>query len=194
MKRGGRSASLLHFVIYIFGAVLILTGLKFLRDTAHAPSLETNWLVRIARRFLGITDAYEAPRFFVRRGRARLMTPLFLVLLLVEATDLVFAVDSIPAIYAITDDPFIVFSSNVFAILGPRAMYFVLSGYLAGFVYLKHSLSAILVFVGIKILLTEIHRVHPGLSHGVILATGIGASLLVRRRAAVRAAPTGAAS
>lgn len=121
----------LHWMIYVFGAFLILTGLKFLRGSEHAPSLEGNRLVRLAKRFYPVTEGYEGQRFWVKRNGVPHMTPLFLVLLLVESTDLIFAVDSIPAIYAVTDDPFVVFTSNVFAILGLRALHFVLAGYLA---------------------------------------------------------------
>ncbi|MFN0093174.1 MAG: TerC family protein [Dehalococcoidia bacterium] len=160
----------LHWVIYLFGAFLILTGLKFLRDSGeHAPSLEKNPLVRVAKRFFPVTEAYEGQKFFVRRAGVLMVTPLFLVLLLVESTDLVFAVDSIPAIYAVTDDPFIVFTSNILAILGLRALYFVLSGYLAGMKYLKPALAAILVFVGIKMLLIDVYKIDPLVSLGVII-------------------------
>ncbi|HET7738070.1 MAG TPA: TerC/Alx family metal homeostasis membrane protein, partial [Tepidiformaceae bacterium] len=122
----------LHFVIYIFGAFLIFTGIKFLREEEHDPDLEKNRVVRLARRLFRTTEGYEGQKFFVRREGILFATPLFIVLLLIESTDLVFAVDSIPAIYAITDDPFIVFTSNIFAILGLRSLYFVLSGYLNG--------------------------------------------------------------
>jgi tellurite resistance protein TerC len=122
----------LHWMIYVFGAFLILTGIRFLKNDHGTPSLEDNRLVRLAKRAFPVTEGYEGQKFFVRRQGIRYMTPLFLVLLLVESTDLVFAVDSIPAIYAVTDDPFIVFTSNIFAILGLRALYFVLSGYLSG--------------------------------------------------------------
>ena len=111
-----------HWIIYLFGAFLIFTGYRFLRGGHESPSLERNRLVRIARRFFPVTDGYEGQKFFVTKNGVRFMTPLFLVLLLVESTDLVFAVDSIPAIYAITDDPFIVFTSNILAILGLRAL------------------------------------------------------------------------
>ncbi len=175
----------LHWIIYVFGAFLIFTGIKFLRSSDHAPSLEKNRLVRVAKRFLPVTEAYEGQKFFTRRNGVLFMTPLFLVLLLIESTDLVFAVDSIPAIYAVTDDPFIVFTSNIMAILGLRAMYFVLSGYLAGFTYLKPALAAILVFVGIKMLLIDVFKIHPLLSLGVILGIlglAIAASILKSRR------------
>jgi tellurite resistance protein TerC len=181
----------LHWVIYLFGAFLIFTGLKFLRDTEHAPSLEKNRLVRVARRLFPVTPGYEGQRLFIRRNGILYATPLFLVLLLIESTDLVFAVDSIPAIYAVTEDPFIVFTSNIMAILGLRALYFVLSGYLAGFRYLKPALAAILVFVGSKMLLVDLIKIHPLLSLGVIVAilgAAIAASIL-RRSKEARAEP-----
>ena len=173
-----------HFVIYVFGAFLILTGIKFLRDDGeHAPSLERNWLVRAARRIRPVTAGYEGQRFFVRRGGVLYLTPLFLVLLLIESTDLVFAVDSIPAIFAVTDDPFIVFTSNIFAILGLRALYFVLSGYLAGLAYLKPALAAVLVFVGTKMVLADVYKIDPLVSL-VVIALILGVSVLVAHGAA----------
>ena len=177
----------LHFVIYVFGAFLIYTGLKFLREQEHTPDLEQNRVVRTARRLFRTTEGYEGQRFFVRRRGLLYATPLFLVLLLIESTDLVFAVDSIPAIYAITDDPFIVFTSNIFAILGLRSLYFVLAGYLAGLAYLKPALAAILIFVGAKMLILDFYKVPALASLGVIatiLAVAIAASLLVARRRA----------
>jgi len=170
----------LHFVVYLFGAFLIFTGFRFLRSDDEVPSLEQNKLVRIARRLRPVTEGYEGQSFFVRRKGLLYMTPLFLVLLLVESTDLVFAVDSIPAIYAVTSDPFIVFTSNVFAILGLRALYFVLAGYLSGLVYLKPALAGILVFVGGKMLLVDIYHIPSLASLAVIvgiLGTAIAASI-----------------
>ncbi len=161
----------LHWMIYVFGAFLILTGCRFLRGGHETPSLEKNRLVRFAKRFYPVTEGYEGQRFWVKRNGVRSMTPLFLVLLLVESTDLVFAVDSIPAIYAITDDPFIVFTSNIFAILGLRALYFVLAGYLAGLAYLKPALAAVLVFVGAKMMLVDVYKIPALVSLTVI--TGI---------------------
>lgn len=183
----------LHFVIYIFGAFLIYTGFRFLREQDHEPNLEQNRLVRLARRLFRTTEGYEGQRFFVRRQGVLYATPLFIVLLLIESTDLVFAVDSIPAIYAITDDPFIVFTSNIFAILGLRSLYFVLSGYLAGLAYLKPALAAILVFVGTKMLVIDFFKVPALVSLAVILTiltVAIGASLLVaRKRVGIEAGP-----
>lgn len=176
----------LHFVIYLFGAFLIFTGIKFLREREdHAPDLESNRLVKLARRLFPTTEGYEGQKFFVRRNGVLFATPLFLVLVLIESTDLVFAVDSIPAIYAVTDDPFIVFTSNIFAILGLRALYFVLAGYLAGMAYLKPALAAILVFVGGKMLMIDVYKVPALLSLGVIvtiLTVAVTASIISARR------------
>ncbi|MBA4179529.1 MAG: hypothetical protein C0506_02975 [Anaerolinea sp.] len=177
--------SSLHFVIYIFGAFLIITGIKFLRSHEEAPSLEKNRLVRLARRFFPTTEGYEGQALFVRRKGVLMMTPLFLVLLVIESTDLVFAVDSIPAIYAVTDDPFVVFTSNVFAILGLRSLYFVLAGYLAGLAYLKPALAAILVFVGTKMLIVDLVKIPPLVSLAVImgvLGVAVVASILRPKR------------
>jgi tellurite resistance protein TerC len=175
----------LHWVIYVFGAFLILTGIKFLRGDHATPSLEKNRLVRLARRFYPVTEGYEGQTFFVRRNGVRYLTPLFLVLLLIESSDLVFAVDSIPAIYAVTDDPFIVFTSNIFAILGLRALYFVLGGYLSGLRYLKPALAAVLVFVGAKMVLIDVYKIPSLASLAVILTiltVAFGASFLARRQ------------
>lgn len=179
--------STLHFIIYVFGAFLIFTGIKFLRDQEHAPDLEKNRLVRLARRAFPVTERYEGQGFFVRRKGVLFATPLFLVLVLIESTDLVFAVDSIPAIYAVTDDPFIVFTSNIFAILGLRALYFVLAGYLAGLAYLKPALAAVLVFVGTKMLIIDVYKIPALVSLGVIIAiltVAIVGSILAQKRRA----------
>jgi tellurite resistance protein TerC len=175
----------LHWMIYVFGAFLIVTGLKFLRADHEPPSLEKNRLVRLARRFFPVTPGYEGQAFFVKRDGRRFMTPLLLVLLLVESTDLVFAVDSVPAIYAVTDDPFIVFTSNIFAVLGLRALYFVIAGYLAELRYLNEGLAAILIFVGTKMVIADFYKIPALASLGVIvtiLIVAFGASLLVQLR------------
>ncbi len=158
------------WVMYIFGAILLVTGVRFLREQHAEPSIENNRVLRFARRFIRTTDGYEGASFFVRRNGVLFATPLFLTLLLVESTDLVFAVDSIPAIFAITTDPFIIFTSNVFAILGLRALYFVLGGFLGDLKYLKPALAAILVFVGTKMLLLEWVHLHPLISLLVIVS------------------------
>lgn len=179
--------SSLHWMIYVFGAFLILTGIRFLRGGHGEIDPENNWLIRLARRFYPVTDGYVGQKFFVTINGVRHLTPLFLVLLLVEMTDLIFAVDSIPAIYAITSDPFIVFTSNVMAILGLRSLYFVLAGFLAGLRYLKVGLAGVLVFVGIKMLLIDVYKFNPLVSLAiiaVILGSAVVASVVANRRSA----------
>lgn len=159
------------WIIYVFGAILVVTGLRMLRSGDEKVEPDRNPLVRLARRFLPVTAGYEGQAFFVRHGGKLLATPLFLVLLVVEWSDLVFAIDSIPAIFAITRDPFIVYSSNVFAILGLRALFFVLSGAMNSFVYLKPGVALILVFVGIKMTLAAWYHLPALVSLAVILGT-----------------------
>lgn len=174
-----------HFLVWIFGAFLVVTGVKMaLHDNAELHP-EKNPLVRLARKIFRVTEAYEGQAFFVRRAGRLFATPLFLVLLVVESMDLVFAVDSVPAIFAVTADPFLVYTSNVFAILGLRSLYFLLAGIMGRFVYLKLGLSVILVFVGLKMALVELVKVPVGISLGVIglvLAVSVVASLLATRR------------
>lgn len=175
-----------HWVIYVFGAFLIITGIKmaFQKDTKVHP--ERNPVVRLFKRFFPVTDRYEGSRFFVKENGRRLATPLFIVLLVVETTDLIFAVDSIPAILAITLDPFIVYTSNVFAILGLRALYFALAGIMQIFHYLHYGLSFVLVFVGVKMVLADFYKIPIaaalGVVAGAILASVI-ASLLMPKQA-----------
>lgn len=181
---GAALLSAFHFIIYIFGGFLVITGLRFLRSEEEAPSLERSRVVRLFRRFVRTTEAYEGQSFFTRRNGVLFATPLFLVLLMIESTDLIFAIDSVPAIFAITEDPFIVFTSNVFAILGLRSLYFVLNGYLSDLRYLKPALAAVLVFVGTKMALLDVYKVDPLISLAVIvgiLGIAVAASLLVRR-------------
>lgn len=176
-----------HLVIYLFGAFLIYTGIKFLRGRAAEPVLEENRVLRLARRLFPTTATYEGARFFVRRGGVLHATPLFLVLVLIESTDVVFAVDSIPAIFAVTRDPFIVFTSNIFAILGLRALYFFLAGYLAELKYLKPALAVVLIFVGGKMLLVDLYKVPAPASLAfiaLVLGVAVVGSVRVQRRAA----------
>ncbi len=170
-----------HWVLYVFGAFLILTGgrLAFEKDKEIQP--EKNPILRLVRRLMPVTEGYEQDRFFVRRSRRLWATPLFVVLLVVETTDLIFALDSIPAILAITLDPFIVYTSNVFAIMGLRALFFALSGLMRMFHYLHYGLAAVLVFVGAKMLLSDVIHIPIGLSLGVVaglLSSSIFASIL----------------
>jgi tellurite resistance protein TerC len=164
-----------HWVIYLFGGILVVTGIKMARRVeAYDPS--RNPLLKLARRALPLTDGYRGDRFWVKEAGRWMATPLFLVLLLVEATDVVFAIDSIPAIFAVTQEPFLVYTANVFAILGLRSMYFLLADVVHRFVYLKYGLAAVLVFVGAKMILVDIYKIPTGVSLGVV-ATVIGASI-----------------
>ena len=170
-----------HWVIYVFGGILIVTGIKMARRVeAYDPA--SNPVLRLARRFLPLTDRFHGERFWVREGGRWLATPLFLVLLLVEATDLVFAIDSIPAIFAVTEEPFLVYTANVFAILGLRSMYFLLAGIVGRFVYLKYGLAAVLVFVGAKMMLVDVFKIPVALSLAVV-AVLIGGSIVASLRA-----------
>jgi len=179
-----------HWIVYVFGAFLVLTGIRMGTQTEHSIEPGSNPVIRLVRRLLPVTNVYHGQHFFVREeigGVPRwVATPLFIVLVLVETTDLIFAVDSIPAIFAITQDPFIVYTSNVFAILGLRALYFLLAGVIHRFHYLKVGLAIVLVFVGSKMLLVDVRPVPIGLSLAVIasvLGASVAASLLWPRRA-----------
>lgn len=148
-----------HWLIYIFGGFLIVTGIRMLTSGDIKIEPEKNPMVRMARKLFPVTPVFEGDRFFVNKEGRTWATPLFLVVILIETTDLIFAVDSIPAILAISDDPFIVYTSNVFAILGLRSLYFALAGIEKYFRYLKYGLSAILVFVGAKMCLTDFFKI-----------------------------------
>ena len=141
------------WLLYVFGAFLVITGIKMLIFANQQPDLEKNPLLRWLRSHLRITDGFHGERFFVRQNGLRWATPMFLVLVLIEASDLVFAVDSIPAIFAVTTDPFIVFTSNIFAIMGLRALYFLLADMAYRFHLLKYGLAIVLVFIGTKMLI-----------------------------------------
>jgi tellurite resistance protein TerC len=158
-----------HWVVYIFGIIVILSGIKLLRRRDGQVDPEKNPVIQLARRFLPLTPHYVGQQFVVRDDGRFVFTPLALVLLAVETTDVVFAVDSVPAIFAITRDPFIVFTSNICAILGLRALYFLLEGVMKLFRYLDEGLAIILVFIGIKMLLSEVYPIPVGLSLGFVL-------------------------
>ncbi len=157
-----------HWVIYVFGGLLVVTGVKVLRAPDHEVHPERNPALRLVRRLLPVTASYEGPRFFVRRAGRLYATPLLLVLAVVEATDIVFAIDSIPAIFAVTTDPFIVYTSNIFAILGLRALFFLLAGFIERFHYLKVGLALVLVFVGTKMLASDVYKIPIGVSLAVV--------------------------
>ncbi|MBE7488847.1 MAG: TerC family protein [Candidatus Omnitrophica bacterium] len=169
------------WIIYVFGGLLILTAVKMLRASDEQVDPEKNPLVRLARKVYPVTPDFEGEKFFTRMNGKRAMTPMFLVLLVVESTDVLFAIDSIPAIFAVTKDPFLVFTSNVFAILGLRSLYFALAGLMAKFHYLRFSLVFLLAFVGIKMILSHHHPIPTGYSLIIIvtiLLVGVIASIL----------------
>jgi tellurite resistance protein TerC len=166
-----------HWLIYVFGGFLVFTGVKlYVHRNAHR-NLEEGWMTRIARRMVPSTPRLDGERFFTREDGRRLATPLFMALVLVEVTDVLFAVDSIPAVFAITVDPFIVFTSNIFAILGLRSLYFALAGLMDRFRHLKIGLAAVLVFVGAKMTLVDAVKIPPLASLAVVLAL-LAASIL----------------
>jgi len=170
-----------EFVIYFFGALLIYSGYKLFSEQEREIHPEKNPVLKLFRRRFPVTENYEGDRFFVRRNGQRFATPLFLVLLVVETTDVIFAIDSIPAILAITRDAFIVYTSNVFAILGLRALYFALSGLITLFHYLNYGLAVILMFVGAKMLASHYYDLPVTITLAVIaavLAISIAASLV----------------
>jgi tellurite resistance protein TerC len=175
---GGAFLQRFHWAIYVFGAVLVITGVKLLLQRELEAHPEKNPLVRLFQKIFPVTHELRGPRFFVVEKGRRYATPLLLALVAVEVTDLIFAVDSIPAIFAITTDPFIVFTSNIFAILGLRSLYFLLAGVITKFAYLKVGLSFVLVFVGAKMLLMDVYKV-PILASLGIIAGLLGTSLLV---------------
>ena len=174
-----------HWIIYVFGALLLYSGAQLLRsggETEVHP--EKNPVLRAFRRWMPITHDYEGSRFFVRQ-RGLYATPLLMVLIVVETTDVMFAVDSIPAVLAISHDPFIVYTSNVFAILGLRSLYFALSGLMEAFHYLHYGLSVILMFIGVKMLLSGHYKIPTGVALGVVggvLALSVIASVAVKRK------------
>lgn len=162
-----------HWLIYVFGAFLVVTGLKMLKAADEKPDMANNKLINFVKKRMAVTDTYEGERFFVRRNGALMATPLFLTLVVVEASDLVFAVDSIPAILAVSQDPFIVFTANVFAILGLRALYFALAGVVHRFHYLKYALAMVLVLVGAKMIVNGILGGHAIPTEYALLATAV---------------------
>ena len=175
------------WLLYVFGAFLVWTGAKLMFHKAGQIHPEHNPMLRLARRILPVTKSYHGQDFFAREGGILKATPMFLVLLVVETTDLAFALDSIPAIFAITTDPFIIYSSNVFAILGLRALYFLLAGIMPFFRYLNHGLSIVLIFIGLKMLVENWLHISTGASLLVVagvLAASVIASVIAARRAA----------
>ena len=160
-----------HWILYVFGAFLLLTGIKMIMAAGKAPDLEQNPLLRWLTGHVPMTRGYHGGALSVREGGKRLYTPLFIVIVMIGITDVIFAVDSIPAIFAITEDPFIVLTSNVFAVLGLRAMFFLLQGMADRFHLLPYGLALVLMFIGAKMLLIDVYKIPITVSLGVVAAT-----------------------
>jgi tellurite resistance protein TerC len=167
-----------HWVLYVFGAFLLITGIKMFVFADHEPDLANNPLLKWVKRHLRVTSDYHGDKFWIMDKGVRWFTPMFLVLVLIEFSDVIFAMDSIPAIFAITNDPFIVFTSNIFAILGLRALYFLLADMAERFHLLKFGLAVVLMFVGTKMLIVEWFKVPVAVSLAVVVAV-IGTSILL---------------
>ena len=175
---GGAFLQRFHWAIYVFGAILAITGIKLLLQRNQEIHPERNPIVRAFQKLFRVTHEFAGDKFTIVRNGKRFATPLLLALVAVEVTDLIFAVDSIPAIFAITKDPFLVFTSNIFAILGLRSLYFLLAGVITKFAYLKVGLSVVLIFVGAKMLLMDVYKVPIAASLGIIAGI-LGLSIVV---------------
>jgi tellurite resistance protein TerC len=167
-----------HWIMYLFGGFLVYTGFKLLVQKGEEVHPEKNPVIKLFKKFIPVVEHYQTHHFIVKEGAKWFATPLLLVLVVVETTDVVFAVDSIPAIFAVTTDPFIVYTSNIFAILGLRALFFLLSGMMGKFHYLKYGLGLVLAFVGVKMVIVDFYKMPIGISLGVI-ASLLGLSILV---------------
>ena len=181
-----------YWLMYILGAFLIITGIRMALQKNKEIHPERNPVLKLLKRFVPVTDHYEDGRFFIKKNSQYLATPLFVVLIVVETTDIIFALDSVPAILAITTDPFIVYTSNVFAILGLRSLYFALAGMMRLFHYLNYGLSAILAFVGMKMLISGIYKIPIGIALGVVasvLIISVLASIVFPRKTEPRLPP-----
>lgn len=174
---GARLLHLFHWILYVFGGILILTSIKFLRGSDEKIDVKENWSIRILRRVVPTTQEFRGNHFFVAENGVRKATPLLLALVVIEVTDLIFAVDSIPAVFAVTQDAFVAFSSNILAILGLRALYFVLADWVGRLRYLKPGLAAILGFIGIKMLVVEVFKIPSWVSLLVIFSILVTAAL-----------------
>lgn len=173
-----------HWILYVFGAFLLITGIKMWWAAGQEPDLESNPALKLLRKIMPVSDNFDGERFFTMKNGKRLATPLLLVIALVGITDVIFAVDSIPAIFAITSDPFIVLTSNIFAILGLRAMYFLLAAMATKFHLLSYGLAVVLSFIGVKMMLIDLYKIPVMVSLGVVVAI-----LAVTMVLSVRTAP-----
>lgn len=164
--------NMFHWVLYVFGGILIISGIKMMLKNDENKDVKESWIIKFLKKIIPVTDNLEGDKFFVRKNKVLYATPLFAVLVLIEFTDIIFAVDSIPAIFAITTDPFIVYTSNIFAIMGLRSMYFVLGNLHEKFKFVKYGVALILTFTGIKLLLLMIDiKIPVSLSLVIIIST-----------------------
>lgn len=186
---GGWLLAHFHWVLYVFGAFLILTGIKMWWAAGKEPDLSENPALRLLRRIMPVSSSYDGERFFTIENGKRIATPLFMVICLVGLTDVIFAVDSIPAIFAITSDPFIVLTSNVFAILGLRAMFFLLQAVASKFHLLNYGLAVVLVFIGTKMVLIDIYKIPVAVSLLVVVAI-LAVTMVLSVRSAGGVAPS----
>jgi tellurite resistance protein TerC len=174
---GAQLLHMFHWILYIFGAILVITAIKFLRDTDKEEDVKESAAVVFLKKFIPTTDRFDGNKFFTMENGVRKATPLFLALVVIEVTDLVFAVDSIPAVFAVTRDAFVAFGSNILAVLGLRALYFVLADWVGKLRYLKPGLAAILGFIGVKMLLIDIFKIPSWISLMVITSILVTAAL-----------------
>lgn len=174
---GAQLLQMFHWILYVFGAILVMTAIKFLVETDDKVDVQESWATRVLKRFIPTTTTISGNNFFIFEDGVRKATPLFLALAVIEVTDLIFAVDSIPAVFAVTQDAFVAFASNILAILGLRALYFVLADWVAKLRYLKPGLAAILGFIGIKMLLIDFYKIPSSVSLMVIVSILVTAGL-----------------
>jgi tellurite resistance protein TerC len=174
---GAQLLHMFHWILYVFGGILVVTAIKFLVETDDKKDVQESWATRIIKRFIPTTNVINGHHFFVKENGIRKATPLFLALAVIEITDLIFAVDSIPAVFAVTRDAFVAFASNILAILGLRALYFVLADWVAKLRYLKPGLAAILGFIGLKMLLIDFFKIPSSVSLLVIVSILVTAGL-----------------
>lgn len=174
---GAQLLHLFHWILYVFGAILIITAIKLVRNSDDEVDVQESWSVRFIKKFIPTTTTFNGDRFFIIENGVRKATPLFLALIVIEITDLIFAVDSIPAVFAVTQDAFVAFASNILAILGLRALYFVLADWVVKLRYLKPGLAAVLGFIGIKMLLLDVFKIPSWISLLVIFSILFTAAL-----------------
>lgn len=174
---GAQLLHMFHWILYVFGGILVVTAVKFLRESDDKEDVQENFATRLLKRLIPTTNKFDGNKFFIKENGVKMATPLFLALAVIEVTDLIFAVDSIPAVFAVTQDAFVAFASNILAILGLRALYFVLADWVANLRYLKPGLAAILGFIGMKMILIDVYKIPSSVSLMVILSILLTAGL-----------------